>query len=168
EALSAALYSCVELGANQIQLIVTEKSEKAGAKFSARQLAHLEQIMIAAAEQSKYFCLPELLAPVSLSQFLAAPVRPRVVKNRSVAQTAVANATSQIFFDPTGIPISVLLPQLAAAPNVRLLWGPEGDLTAAEKAQVMAAGFTAGKLTPTILRAAQAVAVGLGLIRSLV
>ena len=60
-----------------------------------------------------------------------------------------------------------LISELKLTSKIFLLWGPEGDLTSTEKQQVLTAGFQFSKLTPTVLRASQAVAVGLGLIRIL-
>ena len=48
-----------------------------------------------------------------------------------------------------------------------MLVGPEGDLTHEEKQFVDDHGFIFCKLTPTIMRAHQAVAVGLGVLRSM-
>ncbi len=45
--------------------------------------------------------------------------------------------------------------------------GPEGDLTCEEKRMLADANFLFCALTPTVLRAQQAVAVGLGSFRSL-
>ena len=44
--------------------------------------------------------------------------------------------------------------------------GPEGDLTLEEKAYLKQLGFVFCALTPTVLRAQQAVALGLGVLRS--
>ncbi len=44
--------------------------------------------------------------------------------------------------------------------------GPEGDLTKEEKAYLKEQGFLFCALTPTVLRAQQAVALGLGILRS--
>ncbi len=157
EALEAALYSCVELGANTIQLLVTAKSEPAGQKYSAGNFERLEKIMIAAAEQSKNFKIPELLAPVKLDSFL---------KSESFFSAKIK--TGKIFFDISGVPALALIPEAKSANQIFCLWGPEADLTSIEKELVLAAGFKFSKLTPTVLRASQAVALGLGLIRSLI
>ena len=44
--------------------------------------------------------------------------------------------------------------------------GPEGDLTQEEKDYLKQQGFVFCRLTPTVLRARQAVALGLGILRS--
>jgi 16S rRNA (uracil1498-N3)-methyltransferase len=154
EALETALYSCVELGANKIQLLVAAKSEQIGQKCITNNFERLEKIMIAAAEQSKNFKIPELLAPVKLDKFLE--------------QSELKNKTSKVFFDISGVPVLELIPEVLTTSQILLLWGPEGDLTSIEKELVLAAGFKFSKLTPTVLRASQAVALGLGLIRSVI
>lgn len=156
EALETALYSCVELGANKIQLLITTKSEQAGQKYTQGNFERLEKIMIAAAEQSKNFKIPELLSPIKLDLFL-----------KQANFTATKIETSALFFDISGVSALEIIPELKLAAKIFCLWGPEGDLTSAEKKLVLAAGFKFSKLTPTVLRASQAVALGLGLVRTL-
>jgi len=150
--LERAVYSAVELGANEIQLLQTEKSER---HCDEKNVTRLERIMIAAAEQSKQFALPAMRAPLSIEQWCA-------------AQTS-SDGDVRIHFDGTGR----LLASVAAdferlmPASVALVVGPEGDLVKQERQVLRAAGFEFCALTPTILRAHQAVAVGLGSIRSL-
>ncbi|PKN03448.1 hypothetical protein CVU75_02160, partial [Candidatus Dependentiae bacterium HGW-Dependentiae-1] len=51
---------------------------------------------------------------------------------------------------------------------ILLLVGPEGDLTEEEKGAISRAGVQFCKLTPTVLRAMQATAVGMGVVRSVI
>ena len=51
--------------------------------------------------------------------------------------------------------------------NIVLMVGPEGDLMGDEKAYLNGNGFVFCQLTPTILRAQQAVTVSVGALRSL-
>jgi RsmE family RNA methyltransferase len=147
-----ALYSLVELGATTIQLVTTEKTQRSWG--NDKELDRCRRIMIAAAEQSKNFALPELLAPVPLKSYLA----------RLASMTI-----SKIYFDPQGTPAEQLLVALAAKKPAHclLMVGPEGDLTVAEKEALQAHAFEFCQLTPTVLRSVQAVAVGLGIVRSL-
>lgn len=146
EAFEQAVYSAVELGANEIQLIHTQKEQR---HWREKELQRLQHIMIAAAEQSKHFALPTVHAPMPLLE--AQP------SGRS------------IFFDPKGIPFFQCIQQLHHEKPVALtvLIGPEGDLTEAEKFHLQQQKMQLVRLTPTILRAQQAVAVGLGALRSL-
>ena len=56
EALAEAFYSCVELGANQVQLVTTASSQQTWS--TERDMSRCQKIMVAAAEQSKQFMLP--------------------------------------------------------------------------------------------------------------
>src|SRR5579872_90696 len=66
--LEVALYSAVELGANFVQLVLTEKVQRAWG--GTKEFERLQRIMIAAAEQSKNFAIPELHAPLRLQEAL--------------------------------------------------------------------------------------------------
>ncbi len=161
EDLESALYCLVELGANHVQLVATEKTRHAGNKERAqsehahKEFERLERIMIAAAEQSKQFALPELRAPISFDQ--------------AIKQFQKTEAFS-IFFDPEGQDLFTVMTDLRAQKphHLFLLVGPEGDLTAQEKALLANAKVLSCRLTPTVLRSVQAVAVGMGVVRSVV
>lgn len=146
EAFEQAVYSAVELGANEIQLIHTQKEQR---YWREKELQRLQHIMIAAAEQSKYFALPIVRAPIPLleAKFIG----------------------TSIFFDPQGISFLQLMQKLhhEKPAALTMLIGPEGDLTEAEKVHLQHQNMLFVRLTPTILRAQQAVAVGLGTLRSL-
>lgn len=156
EDLESALYSLVELGASAVQLVATEKARRVGPKErEEKELERLERIMIAAAEQSKQFALPELHAPIPFDQV--------------VEQLKKTDAPS-IFFDPDGEDLFTVMTDLRAQKprHIFLLVGPEGDLTDQEKAQLAQVPVRACKLTPTVLRSVQAVAVGIGVVRSVI
>lgn len=148
--LETALYSLVELGASSIQLVVTEKVQRAWG--GDKELERAQRIMIAACEQSKNFALPELHQPIPIQTYLA-----KMPKN-----------ASKIFFDVDGQATLSLLNEIKTREpsELFLMVGPEGDLTAAEKELLKKHDVIFCQLTPTILRAAQAVALGLGLFRS--
>jgi len=148
--LETALYSLVELGANSIQLVITEKIQRAWA--SDKEFERAQRIMIAAAEQSKNFALPELREPVSLNTYF----------------TKIPLGATKIFFDVDGEhALSVLNKIKTEGPReLFLIVGPEADLTSQEKELLKKHNFIFCQLTPTILRAAQAVALGLGMFRS--
>jgi 16S rRNA (uracil1498-N3)-methyltransferase len=119
---------------------------------SEKDYARAERIFIAAAEQSKQFVLPDMKPVCNLA-------------------TAIANLGNEyrLFFDAAGKP----LPELASHVLVHkpasyaCLFGPEGDLTPLEKEQILNKGFTFYRLTPSILRAQQAISVALGLLRAI-
>jgi RsmE family RNA methyltransferase len=150
EAFEEALYAATELGANAVQLITTKKTQRVfgGAKESER----IERIVQAAAEQSKNFSYPVVLDPISFEQ------------------AAVGYEESiKIFFDTDGCPLYDVIRavQSEISTHIVLLIGPEGDLTVDEKCVVRKNNFVLCRLTPTILRAQQAVAVSLGAFRSM-
>lgn len=147
EAFEEALYSVVELGASVVQLITTQKTQRewGGAKEKER----VRRIMIAAAEQSKNFSLPPVHDPVPLEQ------------------AVVAGADRHLFFDPAGKPLLEVVREMHGKKieSVVCMIGPEGDLTEHEKELLKKNNFQFCALTPTVLRAQQALAVGLGALR---
>lgn len=151
EALEAAVYSLVELGATEIHLVVTNKSQQ---KMSDKEQVRLQRIIYAAAEQSKNYAFPVLHEPQPLAL---------VLENKNY------NHVEKFFFASNGQPILSMLHELKlqAVPSLVLMVGPEGDLFASEKALLKEHHFKFCILTPTILRAQQAVAVSLGLFRVL-
>jgi RsmE family RNA methyltransferase len=146
EALEQAIYSAVELGVNKVQLLITEKVQR---NWQVKELERLKHIMIAAAEQSKCFAIPQLLEPVPL---LDVPL-----------------SGSTVFFDPEGEALAdVLIKDLyqKQIDSLTVVIGPEGDLTESEKFYLQKQQALFICLTPTILRAQQAVALGVGILRS--
>lgn len=146
---SAALYSLTEIGVNEVRLVTTQKVQRAwggGGEFT-----RLQRVMVAAAEQSKNFAFPELYPPVSLS----------------IALQDITGIC--IYFDPSGKPLLEIMISLVdqSPEHVTLMVGPEGDLVASEKKIIKNAGFILCALTPTVLRATQATAVGAGVARSI-
>lgn len=149
--LEAALSSMCALGATTVQFVETEKVQHTW-RFE-REKDRFERVMIAAAEQSKQLALPTLRAPVSLEKACA----------------ELDAKVHKIFFDPEGQPLLTVMQNLAKSGGAcALLVGPEGDLTDAEKAFIQKQGFVFCALTPTILRACDALALGAGVVRSLV
>lgn len=151
EAFEQAIYSLVELGVNKIQLVITEKSQRKWG--GAQELDRLKRIMIAAAEQSKNFSLPGLYEP----------------KEISIALTDNNKDLRKIFFDSKGLPAYTFFKDLKQedCQKLMILVGPEGDLTNSEKNLLHQNNILFCRLTPTILRAQQAVVVGMGLLRTL-
>lgn len=151
DAFEHAIYSLVELGANEIQLVATQKIQR---KWGGqKELDRLEKIIIAAAEQSKNYVFPSVYNPTQLKQIVS----------------TLPESTINIFFDPQGIPAFELIQTIhkKLPKHIVLLVGPEGDLALQEKELLVQSEFSFCTLTPTILRAQQAATVSLGLIRSL-
>ncbi len=149
EAFEEAIYSTVELGASVVQPVITEKTQRSwgGQKEKER----VQRIMIAAAEQSKNFSIPELLEPMDFNQ-------------------AVEKHASELFlfFDPQGQALTKVIQEIQRrqAASIVCLIGPEGDLSEQEKQTLKQNNVISCALTPTVLRASQALVVGLGVLRS--
>ncbi len=152
EDLDAALYSLVETGVNAVQLILTEKVQRAWR--GEKELARLQRVMISAAEQSKNFSFPELSLPILFDDVL---------------QKMSSYTDPIIFCDPKGDRSYDVIQSVKKQNVTRLMLmvGPEGDLTIAEKNNLQKYGAIFCRLTPTILRARQAVALSSGIFRSL-
>lgn len=152
EALEDALYSLTELGATSIQPLLTTKTTRSWG--GEKEIVRYERIMIAAAEQSKQFIIPQLHPIIPLDIWLMKQHSP---------------LSAKIFFDAAGIPLreAIGLIEHQKYHDIIALVGPEGDLTYEEKAMLTDQGFIFCALTPTVLRARQAITIGLGALRSL-
>ncbi|MBA3751639.1 RsmE family RNA methyltransferase [Candidatus Dependentiae bacterium] len=151
EAFEESLYTLTEMGATSIQPLLTEKTGRMWLGEKERIRCH--KIMIAAAEQSKQFLIPLLFPVCSLIEW----------------SKSDSGQGMKIFFDASGSPLwdNVRLLDEQNPTQIIACSGPEGDLTSDEKHQLSLKGFSFCALTPTILRAQQAIAVGLGVLRSL-
>jgi len=152
EALEEAVYSLSELGADSIHLVVTQKSRQK--LLHAKEFERLQNIVIAAAEQSKNYTYPTLFEPKKLSDIFTADFMTKKDSNNIVFDGA-----GQSFFD--------IRSNRSLMHDTCLLVGPEGGLTEQEIAELEKSNFVACRLTQTTLRAVQAVAVGVGLFRIL-
>lgn len=128
------LQKSVELGVNTITPLFTERC---GVKLNAERLEKKRQqwqkIVISACEQSGRAVVPQVLAPVSLSEWLAQATSALKINLHPRAQHSIM-----------GLPMS--------AERVRLLIGPEGGLTDAEIEQACNANYTEVLLGPRVLR----------------
>lgn len=178
--LEEALSRLCALGVTTIQLVETEKVQHSW-QFE-RERDRFERVMIAAAEQSKQLVVPELVAPLALQEALHntctthessnnAQSAQKNLKNTSFTQETRKNEQGvchSIFFDPDGEKLMTVMERLAKRYGKTVLFvGPEGDLTDNEKELIKNQGFIFCALTPTILRACEAIALGAGVVRSL-
>ena len=144
EAFEHSLYSLCEMGATSIYPVVTAKTCRSWG--SEKEYARAQTIMIAAAEQAKQFVVPKIHPVTELLQW--------------------HQEGDKIFFDPEGVPLRQMLVDASFNGPLYGCVGPEGDLTIEEKAYLKEQGFLLCALTPTVLRARQAVALGVGIVRS--
>ena len=159
DAFEDIIYACAQMGVNKIIPILSDKVQRPWGEKKERE--RLFNIMVAACEQSKNFFLPEIC---------------NTVKFQDIATRT--DASLKIYFDPSGACFIDLLKKIQEINNQKsdaqknnnldivLFFGPEGGLTGQEEKQLSDLGFEAYALTPTILRAREAVIVGLGGVRS--
>jgi len=149
DAFEQAIYSCIELGANEIQLLEVQKAHRS---FDEKKEVHrLHNIMVAAAEQSKQFALPVIRKPKNLVEIL------QELHSKLI-----------VCCDINGQPLLKILQELQSKQiqEIVLLIGPEGDFTDEERSYMTDNNVQLCALTPTVLRAQQALVVALGVLRS--
>lgn len=151
EAFEIVIYLAAQMGATTVQPLISAKTQRSwhGDKEHARMI----NVMIAACEQAKNFVIPRLNNPIPFAE-----------------GTSNGTLTKGIYFEDTGRPfLSIAQELIAQSPaHLTLVFGPEGGLTTTEQQHLLAQGFACCALTPTILRAQEAVAVGLGALRSII
>lgn len=132
ERMDFAIQKSVELGVTAITPLFTERAVvQLPPDRQARRIGHWQGVVISACEQSGRNRVPDLLAPQSLDAWLDGRGSGLLLYHRADRS----------------------LPQLPAPQgDVNLLIGPEGGLSAAERARALAAGFTAVRLGPRVLR----------------
>jgi len=138
-----AVYNLAAMGAWTIQPVITEKSK------SLRMSDRLNRIMIAACEQAKQFVIPEIKPVTHLD-------------------TILNQSKNLIVFDPTGKPCFTVLSELKQKKieSLTCLVGPEAGFSVAEQEKIFVHASYICALTPTILRAVDAVTVSMGIMRS--
>lgn len=162
-ALEEACHNLSVLGAQKIQLIVTDKTHRPIPELSSL-AERLTRIMVAAAEQAKQYTLPIILNPIPLKTALA--------QGSSLCSEAsprmAAFPSTRLFFDPEGRTCSDVIGELKTknVQEIICLIGPEGDLSPEEKIELQKYNFVSCALTPTILRAEDALTLATGIIRS--
>ncbi len=148
DALYQAIYGLVEVGVSRIQLLTTHKAQQ---WYGEKEMARIDRIVIAAAEQSKNYRFPKVIEPTTLEKF--------------ITESEQQERNKLFFFDVGGKPIAQLVTDFQFDQYTMII-GPEGDLTSNEKAYLKEKLLDFYSLTPTVLRAQQAAIVGAGLCRS--
>lgn len=150
DAMDHAVRKAVELGAAAIQPVVTARSARfPDGERGAKRLAHWQQVVVAACEQSGRNRLPAVHEVTTFQRWLG---------HRPVATV--------------GWVLSPYADQaMAGAPAPRaaldLMVGPEGGFTEEEIAQAQRAGLTAVRLGPRVLRTETAAVAALAAINAL-
>ena len=141
--LSDVVRAATELGVSAVQLTVTARAD--AREIGAQKLERLNRVAQEAAKQSRRNVIPPVLAPIPL---------------------AGVPLTGQVFVAQPGSNTR-LTDVLDWSAPVTLITGPEGGLTDAEVARLVAGGAHAVTLGPRILRAETAPVALLGAIAAL-
>lgn len=144
ERMDYAVQKATEAGVTTITPLLSERCEvKIKGERVDNRLQHLERIAISACEQSGRCAVPDVLAPVSLQEWLGRERQGAcfVLDHRGAFCMTAASA-------PT---------------DVTLLIGPEGGLSDAEVQAAGAAGFLSVRLGPRVLRTETAPVVAIAL-----
>jgi len=130
------IQKAVELGVKHIQPIATERSVvKLNQERAAKRLAHWQQVVHSACEQSGRAFVPQVFAPASLTQWLT---------------NNPQDKADRILLNPVG---AKRLAELAKPDNeIQLLIGAEGGLSPNEVDMASTNGFQSILLGPRILR----------------
>ena len=148
ERMDYTLQKAVELGVSVILPVLTERSVvKLEQERWRHRIQHWQGIIVGACEQCGRNRLPLLLEPVSLTKCLQSSA----LQGLKLVLDPLAPSTLSLLAPPPPPP----------PPAVSLLIGPEGGLSPAEIAMAAAAGFTAVRLGPRVLRTETAALVAL-------
>jgi 16S rRNA (uracil1498-N3)-methyltransferase len=148
ERMDWVLQKATELGVTRITPLMTERIEvRLSGERLAKKMAHWQQILISACEQSQRYILPELSEPSNVEQWLS-------------------QVDAELKFvlhhrDSQGLPAG-------KSPNsLALLIGPEGGLSEVEITQALAQNFSPLTLGPRVLRTETAPLVAISLVQYL-
>jgi 16S rRNA (uracil1498-N3)-methyltransferase len=142
-----AVEKATELGVTRIVPVAASRSERGLFEGGQKRAKRWRRIAHEASEQSRRLQVPEIDAPVKLSQ-------------------ALRDASTHRFWcdERAGAPPLVQVFQPGPGDSTALLIGPEGGWTDPERQQFAAAGWSAVSLGPLVLRAETAVCAALAAI----
>jgi 16S rRNA (uracil1498-N3)-methyltransferase len=149
ERMDLIVQKATELGVRHIVPVITERTVvRLDAKQANAKRRHWRAVAIAACEQCGRNSVPEVAAPVSLSEFLS------TISTRPNA--------ARIVLSPQG---RMRVRDLQASEAVIVLIGPEGGMTDAELETAVCGGFQGVRLGPRILRTETAAIAALAVIQ---
>ncbi len=144
------IQKAVELGVTSIVPIVTTRSVvKLSNERAEKRLAHWQNVVIAACEQSGRAFVPTISAPVQLSAWL----QTNIYAGAGDAKIKILTNNEKpvrILLNPIGAKQLAALPKTTQ--NIQLLIGAEGGLSQAEIELATSHGFQSVVLGPRILR----------------
>ncbi|MBZ5600494.1 MAG: 16S rRNA (uracil(1498)-N(3))-methyltransferase [Acidobacteriia bacterium] len=132
-----AIEKCTELGAARIVPVIARRTEAHLAAAAAKRVERWHRIAHEASEQSRRATPPEISQPMKLKDALALPGGTRIVLAESEQAVMLRD----------------VLQSHPAGGEVVLAFGPEGGWVEDELETFRGAGWTAGSLGSTILRA---------------
>jgi 16S rRNA (uracil1498-N3)-methyltransferase len=155
ERMDLVVQKATELGVTQLAPLMLERSVvRLDAQQAHRKLNHWHTIAVAACEQSGRNRPPEVLAPATLREFL---------QGAGQSSATASGGTGRLLLSPAAtLGIGEISPPVGA---LTVLIGPEGGLSESEHEMALAAGFTAVRLGPRILRTETAAIVALALLQ---
>lgn len=149
ERMDLVVQKATELGVSHLVPVLTERSVvRLTAQQSDRKVNHWRAIAIAACEQCGRNRLPSVAPPVALREFL---------------KGGAGAAGTRLLLSPEGTATLGKVARPGGA--VTVLIGPEGGLTDEEEQAAVAAGFTALRLGPRVLRTETAAIAALTLLQ---
>jgi len=152
ERMDYTIQKATELGARRLVPVLTERSVvRLDAAQAVRKLEHWRAVARGACEQCGRAQLPEVAAPRSLTEHLAAG--------------AATGGALRLLLTPDGEQGLAALPATLAA--VELLIGPEGGLSEAELALARRAGYAGLRLGPRVLRTETAATAAIAALQAL-
>jgi len=138
-----------ELGVHCVQPLLTRRVEvRLNQQRLSKRLAHWQQVVISACEQSGRAVIPEVLAPISLSDWLASD-----------------SASLRLVLDPEAE--SKLTDYTISDGSISILVGPEGGFAGEELEQARASGCYTVSLGPRVLRTESAGPAAIAVLQSM-
>jgi 16S rRNA (uracil1498-N3)-methyltransferase len=141
ERMDYAIQKATELGVHSVTPLFTEHSEvRLSSERADKRSIHWQKVAVSASEQCGRCTVPEVHNPLELAEWVKqVPAGQGFLLDHSGETGFKGNAPEQVF----------------------LLIGPEGGISATEKALALAAGFNCVRLGPRILRTETAPVVAL-------
>jgi 16S rRNA (uracil1498-N3)-methyltransferase len=140
-----------ELGVASIYPVQTTRSEAGLAQASAKRRQRWEKIALEASQQSRRDHLPVVHEALAFGQAVKAPESIRLLLDEAQGNKPL---------------LSVLPSARNSDDRIAIFLGPEGGWTDTEREAILAAGWTAASLGPTILRAETAGVAALAIVQS--
>jgi 16S rRNA (uracil1498-N3)-methyltransferase len=138
-----------ELGVTEIVPVEASRSERGLEKAATKRLERWRRIALEASQQSRRVHLPEIAAPITLTQAMARTGGYRYALDEH----------------PGAVSLLKALPAVRTAQDTAaILTGPEGGWTEEERASFTTAGWAPVSMGPLILRAETAVIAALAVI----